>query len=185
MKHVFILLLFIAVLSGCASSNLQSRTYVKPGADLTEMKRYTWAKKDSLSFLGVLYGSDHEVLAARLKAQTTKALSVQGYQHVEADMDPQFTLSIIAGAMAQTEQSATSFSEGSIHLHLDDPSSLNNEHFQGGLSLVFTDFSGEDILWQGTATQRIKNRDTGNQDDTIMVKLLGIIMTTLPSKKAN
>jgi hypothetical protein len=184
MKHVVSLLLTIIVLAGCTSTNLQSRTYVKPGENLTEMKRYTWAEKDSLSFLGVLYGSDHEALAAKLKSQTTKALSAEGYQFVAADKDPQFRLSIVAGAMAQMEQTETSFSEGSIHLHNDISGSLNNEHFQGGLSLVFMNLSGEDILWQSTATQKIKNRDMGNQDGSIMVKLLGIIMATLPSNQS-
>jgi len=181
MKHVVSLLLVFIFLSGCASSNLQSRTYIKPGEDLTQMKRYTWAGKDSLSFLGVLFGSDHQALAASLKLQTTKALSSQGYQYVDADENPQFRLSIVAGAMVQIAQTESKFGSGTIHLDSGIAGASNKEYFQGGLSLAFMDLSGQNVLWQGTATQRIKHRDMGRQDDKILNKLLGVIMATLPS----
>lgn len=167
------LVLATAVLSGCQSSNLQTRTYLKPGYEVSMLKRFTWDSKQSMSYLGVLFGAVHKNLEARLKSSTLKALSERGYMSVGTDANPQFLVSIVAGAI---EQSA------SAEINLDNSVtwSQTNEYLQGGISLVFKDLSRKEILWQSTATQRITKRQLQNQDGSVIFRLLENIMSNLP-----
>ena len=164
------------ILPGCQSSNFQTRIYSKPGHDVTTLQRFTWDPKQSMSYLGVLYGAVHRNLEARLKSSTLKALSERGYEYVESDADPQFLVSLIAGAM---EQSST------IQINPDHSvtRTQTSEHLQGGISVVFKDLSREDILWQGTATQRITKSQLQKQDGSVIFQLLENIMADLPESE--
>ena len=181
MKVVVALLLVATLaLSGCQSKELESRTYVKTGHDISSLKRYTWDNKEPLVNLGVLFGTDQKQLESVLKSNAVTALAKLGYQYVEADENPQFLVSMVAGAAERAQDSQHAFQKNEINLNRTMYWSQTNEYMHGGISLVIKDLSAENILWQGTATQRIKNHEMKKTDGSVAMKLLDVIVKDLP-----
>lgn len=182
MKIIATLILTAAVvLSGCQSTNLESRTYVKPGHDISSFSRYAWDNKQALSNLGVLFGSEQKKLELTLKKHTVGAMAERGYHLVNANDNPEFLVSFVAGAMEQAVDSQHNYQKNRMNLNTTYVWSQTNEFLQGGISVSFSDLSGEDILWQGTATRRIKSSEMRRQDGSMVRELLNIIMTSLPA----
>ena len=141
------------------------------------MKRFTWDNKQILSSLGVLFGAEHKNLEIFLKKNTRNALQDKGYQYVKASDNPQFLVSFVAGAMEEAQESHHNYR---TDLDVTVSWSQTNEYLQGGISVVFMDLTGEDIFWQGTATQRLKNSQMRKQDGSVILGLIDIIMESLP-----
>ncbi len=171
------------VLSGCQSTNLQTRTYVKPGHNIALLKRFTWNER-TLSTLGALFDIERMNLGPQLKKLAMSALREKGYLYVEADDNPQFLVSFVAGAMEQTRQSSHTVEKNPINLDSVVSWTQTNEYLQGGISLVFKEVSADTIIWQSTATQRINNQQLRNQDGSVARKLIDIIMTSLPASES-
>jgi hypothetical protein len=181
MKIVVAFILTTAVaLTGCQSSNLQTTAYIKPGFDITSLKRFTWSEP-TVSTLGAMFGLERMNLAPQLKKNTMSALREKGYVYVAADDNPQFLVSFVVGAMEQVRESSHTVDRDPINFDSVVSWSQTNEYLQGGVSLVFKDLSVDTIIWQGTATQRIKNQQVARQDGSMIQKLLGIIMQSLPA----
>jgi hypothetical protein len=167
----------LILLTACQSSNEQESTYINPDYDVSNLTRYTWGDK-VLSTVGVLSGGNFIELEQHLKQTVAPALAKKGYVLVSADADPEFRVNFVAGAADQMTTSVHNVNKGTLDFNSNFTWSQANEHLHGGLSLVFKDLNNDKILWQGTASQKIKNsrKNTKNID-----QLLARIFATLPN----
>ena len=158
---VFTTLLIVATifLAGCESSNLQSHSYQNAELDVTLLKRYTWGEKP-LAVLGVLTGGTFTDLEVQLKQEVGVVMKTKGYQYAESAGDAEFIVTLVAGASDQMSSSVHTVRRNELYYGATVVWSQTNETLQGGVSVVFKDLSDINILWQGTATQRIKPSST-------------------------
>jgi len=177
MKYIVVFFLTVTFLTGCESPNLKSRTYVTQGYNIASMKRFTWDRELGLSTVGVLFGVESKNLELLLRRNTLDAMRDRGYQYVERSENAQFMVSFVAGAMEQRQET---FQSNRMDLDSSYSWTQTNEFLQGGISVVLKDPAEGEIIWQGTATQRIKNHQMRKQDGSVVLGLLKIIMETLP-----
>ena len=169
----------LILLTACQSSNEQESTYVNPNHDVSTLTRYTWGEK-VLSTIGVLSGGNFTELEQHLKQTVAPALAEKGYVLVAADEDPEFHVNFVAGAADQMTTSVHNVSKGTLDFNSNFTWSQANEHLHGGVSLVFKDLNNDKILWQGTASQKIKNSGSNTKN---IDELLTRVLATLPSAK--
>lgn len=181
---VFTTLLIVATffLAGCESSNLQSHSYQNPEVDVTQMKRYAWGEKP-LAVLGVLTGGTFTQLELQLKQEVRAVMKTKGYQYVESAGDAEFIVTLVAGASDQMSTSTHTVRRNELYYGATIVWSQTNETLQGGVSVVFKDLSDTNILWQGTATQRIKPSSTRNQSGRNVSELVAEIANFVPHSR--
>lgn len=173
------ILLTLAFLTACQSSNERESTYINPDYDVSTLSKYKWGDK-VLSTVGVLSGGNFVELEQHLKQTVAPALAEKGYTLAEGDEVAEFHVNFVAGAADQMTTSVHHVDKGTLDFNSSFTWSQSNEHLHGGLSVVFKDIKDDNILWQGTASQKIKNssRSTKNVDE-----LLKRVLETLPTSR--
>jgi hypothetical protein len=175
MKPVVTLILAVLLCGACQSNEVQRQTYVGTGVDVSSMQRFAWAETKILTMLGPLYGSETSALEGRLKAGAKHALTARGYQYVENAGDAEFVVSFVAGTREQTVENQTSNQN-------EPPISGISDSLRAGLSVVLK-AENNDVLWQGTAIDRINGRVIGGEEGEVALALLEDIMQSLPPSR--
>ena len=169
-------LLSIMFLTACQSSNERESTYINEDFDVASFSTYAWGDK-VLSTVGVLSGGNFVEFEQHLKQTVAPALAAKGYKLAKGEEQAEFHVNFVAGAADQMTTSVHHVDRGTLDFNSSFTWSQANEHLHGGLSLVFKDTKDDNILWQGTASQKIKNSSDTNKN---VDELLERILETLP-----
>ena len=176
------LLLTLLVSIGCSTPSMTSNILANPAYDLATMKTYAWPDKQALTMIGVLVGSSTQPMENAIKEIFGETMAKKGYRNVKLSEDPDFVVMFAAGAVDQMSMSVHSV-EGNRLSRNQYVWTQMNDTLQGGLAITFLDPVSEANMWQGTAGDRVKPRES-NKDDNITIKrLINEILKNLPAAR--
>lgn len=105
--------------------------------------------------IGVLAGSERVQLATRAKQLVNQQLQAKGYQLVER-RNAELVVSTMIGAIEQTAYSQHVV-DSQRYYGAQIRWSQENDYLRGAVSIIFTHPDTEDIVWQGSAGENLKN----------------------------
>jgi len=175
-----LVLLSIVVLlaNGCATSSLQQEVLTHPDYDVTSFNTYAWGDAP-VSVIGILAGAESMQLEIRVKHAVNVVLQAKGYRLVER-RDAQLLASTLIGAIAQTARSEHVVNSQRYY-RAQVRWSQENEFLRGGVAILLTHPDTNDVVWQGTAGENLKN-NVGRDGGTIE-KFVGLIGESLPPSR--
>ena len=169
------------VLGGCSTSSLQTEIIPSAEIDISSYKTYAW-DKPALILIGVLAGASSVDLEIRIKKAINKQMSRKGYQLVGGDQPHDLSVSFLVGAVTQTQYSQHAFTKERWAYNSTFVWTQSNDTLKGALSININDPNiKDDIAWQGTAAENLKNN--ANRNEGTVEKFAELILSYLPPSR--
>jgi hypothetical protein len=172
--------LFAVSLVGCGSKSLRTEITAHPNYNISDLKSYTWATP-SLNVVGVLSGAENAELEARVKKGVGDLLNSKGYRLAGAHERPDMSVTVLIAAIAETAHSVHSVSSQRYYSRTIVWSQVN-DFLRGAVSIIIRHPENEDIMWQGTVGENLKNTSQGENGQTIR-KFTALIGEQLPAMR--
>jgi len=173
-------ILFAVSMVGCASKSLRTEVTVHPDYNISGLASYTWASPP-LAVVGLLSGAENAELEARVKKGVGNLLNSKGYRLAGAHERPDMTVSVLIAAVAETAYSEHSVSNQRYYQRTVVWSQLN-DFLRGAVSIIMTHPENEDIMWQGTVGENLKNT---SQDGETIKKFVDLIFAQMPPSRSH
>jgi hypothetical protein len=158
-------LVAISVLPGCASGPTII-TNSDPSADFMSMRTFAFMKP-----LSTDRGDVQSLLSSQMIAATTNELEMRGWRREENNPD------VLINFMLETqEQIRTRNTSSSMHMHRGGRYGMwggsvstptIEQTTQGALSIDMIDPARNQLIWEGTATNRVTDSLRQNQEETV------------------
>jgi len=168
------LLTLAAILSGCASGpNIV--TNADPSADFMSLRTF-----DFMRPLSTDRGDTQTLLSTQLIAATTDELEKRGWQHEQNN--PHVLINFLLETQEQIRSRNTSASVSTMHrsgryggwgASMSTPTI--EQTTQGALSIDMIDPSRNQMIWEGTATNRVTDRIRENQEESVRMFVTAIL----------
>ncbi len=169
------------ILGGCSTSSLQTEIIPSAEIDISSYKTYAW-DRPALILIGVLAGASSVDLEIRIKKAISKQMKMKGYQLVKSDQPHDLTVSFLVGAVTETQYSQHAFTKERWAYNSTFVWTQSNDTLKGALSIIINDPNiKDDIAWQGTAAENLKNNPNRNQET--VEKFTEIILGYLPPSR--
>lgn len=165
----------LLLLAGCASNSHQEEVIAHPDYNISSFKTYSWAD-EPVAVIGVLSGAESVQLELRMQDAVNRMLQSRGYR-LEDRNNAELLVSTMVGAIEQTSYS-THVVDSQRYYNTQFRWTQENDFLRGALSVIFTHPDTEDIVWQGSVGENLKN-DAGRARGTIG-KFIGMIGEMLP-----
>lgn len=180
MKRFALTALLLALIgsSGCNAPSMRSNVMANPAYDLSTMKTYAWQGKQTLVMIGVLTGAPNQPIEDNLKRIFSEAMAQKGYTRVKISDHPDFLVAFTAGAMDTATDSVHSVNRSRVY-HDQAVWVQSNDYLEGGLAIMFLDPVNKATMWQGTAGDRVKPRDSKKEDGSTIKRLVDEILKTI------
>ena len=178
MFRAIVLTFAVYLLSGCATDSMLEEVIAHPDYDLGPYQSYTWSD-DPVAVIGVLSGAETAQLDVRVKRAVNEILQAKGYRLVEK-RNAQLHVTTMIGAIEQT-----SYSEHVVNSQRYYDAQIRwtqeNDYLRGAVSVVITEPNTEDIVWQGSVGDNLKN--SARQTSGTIEKFVGMIGEMLPPSR--
>ncbi len=168
------LLTLAAMLSGCASGP-NVITNADPSADMMSLQTFDFMKP-----LSTDRGSVQTLLSTQLIAATTDELQKRGWR--QEQNSPDVLINFLMETHAQIRTRNTSTSVSTMHRSgrysgwgatMSTPTI--EQTTQGALSIDMIDPARNQIIWEGTATNRVTTRMQENQEESVREFIAAIL----------
>ena len=160
------LLMLAAILSGCASGPTVI-TNADPSADMMSMQTFNFMRP-----LSTDSGDVQTLLSMQLIAATTDELQMRGWRHEENN--PNVLINFLVETTEQIRSRNTGASVSTMHRSgryggwgatMSTPTI--EQTTQGALSIDMIDPARNQVIWEGTATDRVTTRMQENQEESV------------------
>jgi len=160
------LLALAAILSGCASGPTII-VNVDPSADLMSLRTFDFMKP-----LSTDRGDVQTLLSTQLIAATTDELQKRGWRHQQNN--PDVVINFLLETHEQIRSRNTGASVSTMHRSgryggwgatMSTPTI--EQTTQGALSIDMIDPARNQMIWEGTATNRVTDRMRANQEESV------------------
>ena len=168
------LLTLAAILSGCASGpNIV--TNADPSADFMSLRTF-----DFMRPLSTDRGETQTLLSTQLIAATTDELEKRGWRHEQNN--PDVLINFLLETQEQIRSRNTSASVSTMHrsgryggwgASMSTPTI--EQTTQGALSIDMIDPSRNQMIWEGTATNRVTDSIRQNQEESVRAFVAAIL----------
>ena len=168
------LLSLAAILSGCASGpNIV--TNADPSADFMSLRTF-----DFMRPLSTDRGETQTLLSTQLIAATTDELEKRGWRHEQNN--PDVLINFLLETQEQIRSRNTSASVSTMHrsgryggwgASMSTPTI--EQTTQGALSIDMIDPSRNQMIWEGTATNRVTDSIRQNQEESVRAFVAAIL----------
>ncbi len=168
------LLALVAILSGCASGPTVI-VNADPSADLMGLRTF-----DSMKPLSTDRGNVQTLLSTQLVAATTDELVKRGWRHQQNN--PDVVINFLLETHEQIRSRNTSASASTMHRSgryggwgatMSTPTI--EQTTQGALSIDMIDPARNQMIWEGTATNRVTDRMRENQEESVRTFVTAIL----------
>jgi hypothetical protein len=160
------LLTLAAILSGCASGP-NIITNADPSADLMSLRSFAFMRP-----LSTDRGEVQTLLSTQLIAATTEELGKRGWRHEQNN--PDVLINFVFETQEQIRSRNTGASVSTMHRSgryggwgatMSTPTI--EQTTQGALSIDMIDPAKNQMMWEGTATNRVTTRMQQNQEESV------------------
>ena len=168
------LLTLVAILAGCASGpNIVTNS--DPSADFMNLRTFGFMQP-----LSTDRGTTQTLLSSQLIAATTDELQMRGWRH--ETNNPDVLINFLLETQEQIRSRNTSASISTSHrsgryggwgASMSTPTI--EQTTQGALSIDMVDPSRNQMIWEGTATDRVTDRMRQNQDEAVRTFVTAIL----------
>jgi hypothetical protein len=172
--HGLILLAIAAILSNCASSP-SIITNADPSTDFSTLKSFNfWSPLSTDS------GNIQTLLSTHLIAATTDELEKLGWRHDQSD--PDVLINFHMETQQQIRTRSTSASIGTMHhggrygswgATMSTPTI--EQTTQGALSIDMIDPTRNQMIWEGTTTNRVTDKIRENPEESVRMFVAAIL----------
>lgn len=168
------LLTLVAILSGCASGP-SVVTNADPSADFMSLRTFGFMQP-----LSTDRGATQTLLSTQLVAATTDELQQRGWQH--DSNNPDVLINFLFETQEQIRTRNTSASMSTMHrtgryggwgATMSTPTI--EQTTQGALSIDMIDPKRNQMIWEGTATNRVTDSLRRNQDEAVRTFVAAIL----------
>ena len=163
-----------AILSGCASGP-NIITNADPSADLFSLRTF-----DFMEPLSTDRGNVQTLLSSQLIAATTDELEMRGWRREQNN--PNVVINFLLETQEQIRSRNTGASVSTMHRSgrysgwgatMSTPTI--EQTTQGALSIDMIDPSRNQVIWEGTATNRVTDRMRENQEESVRMFVTAIL----------
>lgn len=182
MNKIFGVLLLV-LLASCQSDGPHRETFNNPDYDVSDYKTVAWESDKPFVFMGVMSGGIPADFSNRVQGIVKTALLEKGYVFVSRDEEPDMLAVILAGAGERAAYSEHSYTENNLRNATVVWSQIN-EYLQAGLSVELKEPQEGETIWQGSASRRIKDRETRHQNGRVISEFVAELMQGLPAATA-
>jgi len=168
------LLTLVAILAGCASGpNIVTNS--DPSADFMNLRTFGFMQP-----LSTDRGATQTLLSTQLIAATTDELQMRGWRH--EPNNPDVLINFLLETQEQIRSRNTSASVSTMHrsgryggwgASMSTPTI--EQTTQGALSIDMIDPSRNQMIWEGTATNRVTDRMRQNQEEAVHTFVTAIL----------
>ena len=168
------LLTLVAILAGCASGpNIVTNS--DPSADFMNLRTFGFIQP-----LSTDRGTTQTLLSTQLIAATTDELQMRGWRHEQNN--PDVLINFLLETQEQIRSRNTSASVSTMHrsgryggwgASMSTPTI--EQTTQGALSIDMIDPSRNQMIWEGTATNRVTDSMRQNQEEAVHTFVTAIL----------
>ena len=182
MRHYFMFVLAVTILvSGCAAPTLKTEIIPSANLDVADFKTYTF-EDHPMTLIGVLAGASADELEERVKHAINFGMDEKGYTYVSSAEPYDIAVSFLVGALTETQTSSHQFTKDRWAYNATFVWTQQNDYLKGALSIVMRQPTvDDDILWQGTAADILKNKASRNRGT--VDKFSSVILEQLPPSR--
>lgn len=165
----------VLLLAGCATDSLREEVIAHPDYDITSFETYSWAE-EPVAVIGVLAGAESVQLELRIKDAVNRMLQSRGYR-LDDKNNAQLRVSTMVGAIEESNYSTHVVDSQRYH-GAQFRWTQENDFLRGAVSVIFIHPDTEDIVWQGSVGENLKN--DANRARGTVGKFIGMIGEMLP-----